>query len=392
MRWIKFLGWVAALAAVGIAALTACPALRDYLYREGSYAVLLKRVASAERDPVRLTRQTVRAVHEILYPGGGPVIDTDAWTDLVRGIGWCDQQDWVVGTLLALRGVRGRLVMLDDESGVSGHTVMEAYLNGDWRVVDPLYGLMFTRPDGALATREDLSRDLTPLAQHPIVQQMAPVAREQVMKQYAALFPLRMEPTVWSSVLDSRSVSRPKAWLARAAQRAWTLGGPAWSAALQDLYFLWPVSLDQLSKDMARERTDRTSTREIRRAYRWYVRARNYHLYGRYRKAAAWYQRVIAAYPQLSVADRSAAWLGLAQLDAGDRTAALHTFQQFLRDRPDDGWRSRVLDGLARADEGQAARQPASDIVAQALEDPYIPTAQRLADHLSAGDRPFSVR
>lgn len=391
MRWMKGSAVAAGLAAVGIGALMAHPALRDYVYREGSYAVMLERIAPGERDPVRLTRQTVRFVHDTLYPGGGPVIDTDAWTDLVRGIGWCDQQDWTVATLLALRGVPGRLVMLDNEAGKSLHTVMEVHLDGEWRLVDPLYGLMFTRPDGALATREDLSSDLTLLTGHPILLQMAPAARQKVIEQYAGLFPIRLPPRVWSSVLESRAVSRPKVWLARAAQRGWTIGGPAWSAALQDVYFLWPVSLDELATEINLEHAGNHSRQDIRQAYQWYVQARNYHLYGRWRKAAAGYRRIIAAYPDLAIAQRSAAWLGLAQLEGGD-PGAVQTLQRFVDDHPQDTWSPRVLDGLARAYDRQGDRQAADAATRLAVEDPYNPAAQRAAERFMTGAASLRVQ
>ena len=144
-------GFILAVIAT-LAAVLGYPRLRDFVYRETSYAVVMGGLVGAESDPKRITNRALEYVYDQLHPSGGPILDADSWTHLVRGVGWCDQADWTVGTLIALKGLYGRLALLHGADGVSPHAVLLVSLNEGWRVVDPLLGVVFPKPDGSWAT------------------------------------------------------------------------------------------------------------------------------------------------------------------------------------------------------------------------------------------------
>ena len=126
-------GSLALSVAVGGLMLLIQPKLREWVYRETSYRFILDSILNslpASHEPIAVTTAIADYVHEQTYPGGDVVVDTDSWTHLVRGIGWCDQKGWTIGTLLALQGIHSRLVMLRDKRGVVRHTVLEVFLNG----------------------------------------------------------------------------------------------------------------------------------------------------------------------------------------------------------------------------------------------------------------------
>jgi transglutaminase-like putative cysteine protease len=78
--------------------------------------------------------------------------------------GSCGSYSRVVVALLSEVDIPARVIILRDENDRSLHAVVNARIDGRWRVADPLYGIVFTKPDGGLATADDLreDRDLLP--------------------------------------------------------------------------------------------------------------------------------------------------------------------------------------------------------------------------------------
>jgi len=89
-----------------------------------------------------------------LHPGPGDVL---RWGSDYRG--GCGSHSRVVHAALEARGVHSRVLLILDDRGHSIHTVIEALVDGRWIVADPLFGIVYHRRDGALATREDLAAD-----------------------------------------------------------------------------------------------------------------------------------------------------------------------------------------------------------------------------------------
>jgi hypothetical protein len=77
---------------------------------------------------------------------------------LIRGGAVCDSMAWTLVRLAEQRGIDGRIAWLTDENGVSPHTVAELWIDDEWRVFDPYYGVIPRNPDGTVATSDQIAR------------------------------------------------------------------------------------------------------------------------------------------------------------------------------------------------------------------------------------------
>jgi hypothetical protein len=77
---------------------------------------------------------------------------------LIRGGAVCDSMTWTLVRLAEQRGIDGRITWLTDDNGVSPHTVAELWIDDEWRIFDPYYGVIPRNPDGTIATSEQIAR------------------------------------------------------------------------------------------------------------------------------------------------------------------------------------------------------------------------------------------
>ena len=66
-----------------------------------------------------------------------PLVDENAYVDLVRGYGFCDQQSFVFMNLVNKVGFNSRL------RDVQAHTFSEISIDDNWIIADPYFGLIF---------------------------------------------------------------------------------------------------------------------------------------------------------------------------------------------------------------------------------------------------------
>lgn len=71
--------------------------------------------------------------------------------------GWCGNYVRVFLLLAHAQGYRAQMLHL--RTGDRSHTMAEVFYEGRWRAVDPFFNLVYRRPDGELATYEDILRD-----------------------------------------------------------------------------------------------------------------------------------------------------------------------------------------------------------------------------------------
>jgi transglutaminase-like putative cysteine protease len=131
---------VAVFIALPAALLMAPQKLRDYAYRELAYRVIADEVTKEATSDAQFAASLLAYVsgHETAS-SSAQVVDDTVFNDLVRGIGFCDQQAWGLSTLLAKKHVPATLLMLRGRQQVSQHSVATVFLNGKWRVLDPYY-------------------------------------------------------------------------------------------------------------------------------------------------------------------------------------------------------------------------------------------------------------
>lgn len=79
--------------------------------------------------------------------------------DLMTGQGACGSYSLVMARLLLELNIDARIVQMKVGDVYGGHNIVEARYKNSWIVVDPLYNLFFKRPDGALASFNDVQRN-----------------------------------------------------------------------------------------------------------------------------------------------------------------------------------------------------------------------------------------
>lgn len=78
---------------------------------------------------------------------------------LLDGGGGCSQRSALLIEVLAAYGIPARKLLIGLTESYAMHVVVEALIDGKWRVLDPLFGYAYRRDDGELATAADLQKD-----------------------------------------------------------------------------------------------------------------------------------------------------------------------------------------------------------------------------------------
>jgi transglutaminase-like putative cysteine protease len=78
---------------------------------------------------------------------------------LLDGGGGCSQRSTLLVAILDAYGIPARKLLIGLTDQYAGHVVVEALLDGKWRVLDPLFGYVYPLDSGELATAEDLRKN-----------------------------------------------------------------------------------------------------------------------------------------------------------------------------------------------------------------------------------------
>ena len=333
----RWLGWGAAAAAAvaggGLAVCFAPLPPRDRLYREISYQFVADRVTAGATSDVERILRLFDYIHLHVNVVGSTVIDETPWNDLVRGIGWCDQQSWGLATLLSKENIDARFAMLRTASGVSPHTVAEVKIADRWALFDALNGLYYRKPDGTFATLEEIVQNPALVAQESKIQRLQPEVRTAFLQGLPDLYPFGQSPKRWTSLLTKKNRSLARRLGNRFIRVTVRALGKPFVHTYQDLYFLT----------------------EARRGREWAERrllqARNYHLYGRLPEAERSYRAVIEQAPQHPRREDAQCYLGILLNDAGRFSASREQLEELLARFPTTRWRAVAQYYLGRDDE-----------------------------------------
>jgi hypothetical protein len=374
-------GAVALLAMPPVTIILASASVREYTYKELSYRLVTDRVISDHRDPEEIAVRLNQFVDDSTYPGGGSPLDTHAWNDLLRGIGWCDQDTWMLGTLLATREIPGRMVFLNSDDDKVAHTMAEVYLDGEWRLFDPLYGLVFRAVDGRLASLPEVSANLDLVRANPRVRALPADARRKLEEFYEALLVSESarNPGRWAPLTDAKRASRARAAVQSVLDAMWAIVGTWGAHRFQDLYLeLLPepmAALDTSLPGYGNRPVMRTEQEDP--ALFLYYRARNYHLYNRVERAEALYREIVVTYPTSTYAEKGAYFLGDLDVDRNPGAAVIQ-LEQFLKTYPASAWRPLAHTALGHAHERLGNAAEARVHYAEASIDPFVDAASRL--------------
>jgi hypothetical protein len=78
---------------------------------------------------------------------------------LLDGGGGCSQRSTLLVAVLDAYEIPARKLLIGLTDHYAGHVVVEALINGKWRVFDPLFGYSYRTNSGELATAEDLRKN-----------------------------------------------------------------------------------------------------------------------------------------------------------------------------------------------------------------------------------------
>ena len=118
--------------------------ISEFYYREITYT----KIATNNNAEDRNTRieKVFKYVSKISHDPTEiySLVDKNSFIDAIRGIGWCDQQAFLLMNLLNKLGIKK--TRLRD---VQAHTVAEVLVDGKWILVDPFAGIIFTDKNNA---------------------------------------------------------------------------------------------------------------------------------------------------------------------------------------------------------------------------------------------------
>ena len=128
-----------------------------YSYKEAVYKTVINNLIGKVKDQKKICLLLLDYFHYNLFtPYEAMPIDQDVYNDLIRGISWCDQRSWGLGVFLGKLGIDNRTVFTRNPEGISNHTVLEAFIDGKWILLDPMYGFVFKDDTGEFASYEDV--------------------------------------------------------------------------------------------------------------------------------------------------------------------------------------------------------------------------------------------
>jgi len=293
-----------------------------YAYKEVTYWTVINKVVGKEKNPEKICILLLAYLHDNLFkPSNTEIVDKDVYNDLIRGVAWCDQRSWALGTFLGMLGIDNRMVMTRNPEGASNHTVLEAFIDKKWRFFDPTYGIV-VRGNGGLLSYEDICRDPSLFFLHPdmVALRKLNYPKYAIVKDYFTrnIFHLGQEgPAIW---LNPRGKRDPVHNFISAIVRFYIRTfGDKFSYVFQDVY------LNYLSPVRQRDKLA-------------YFRARNYDLYSRNKLAIDLYDYIIAKYPDSPFLENTLFFKGFLYHRSGDFEKSIDSLSLLLKKIPATKW------------------------------------------------------
>ncbi|MFA5142559.1 MAG: tetratricopeptide repeat protein [Candidatus Omnitrophota bacterium] len=297
-----------------------------------SYYYIAKKVTKGEPDIIKKSQMLVDYINQNVFTGPFPVKDLPPISNLIRGVGWCDQVSHLFLRLIGPLDVRGYLVFLNrsrDGTGASPHSIAvitpntkEALGYDDMIkqgvIVDVMQGVIFKNENGGDATFGDVcARNILESQRKYFTGN--PGIRYDIYCNKAGIF-------LYNTPISMASQKRQlfyKYFYSRLPE--------------------WAIRLYQ----------DMTLDRWYRRRYPkelgfLYYKARNYHIYERFGEAIKLYDIVIEKTAEKEVAAKCLFFKGMALYRMGRIDAARKEFEKAIKDYPDSPWSSPAGEWLRK--------------------------------------------
>lgn len=99
-----------------------------------------------------------------------PLTGMNTTDRLESGIGWCNHMVSVFMRLAEAQHIPTRMLYLINKEGTSSpHTIGEAYLDGRWVIIDPMFDFNVRNDKGELLSLRDVYKDVNTLKKCPLL-------------------------------------------------------------------------------------------------------------------------------------------------------------------------------------------------------------------------------
>ena len=265
----------------------------EYAYRELTYLHLSNSLITNDLSEQEKVETMFKYVAINIYAHEGfKTVDCNSFNDLIRGIGWCDQQAFVLNTLLNKQNIQSRL------RDVQHHTCGEALLGDKWVLLDPYAGsIYYIKGTSEMASLDEIIRG------EQLEYSLFKLNIPDVQVLYVP-WEGRYREGISPEYSDYAHKSVLKKAIEMDIRLGYALYGKKYAFWYQDKYL---ASIKELPDPGEKWIIDYKSIyKPSNDAYLEYFKGRNYYLYGRYPEALQTYNRVINAYPRTYWADESA--------------------------------------------------------------------------------------
>ena len=220
------------------------------------------------------------------------VVDKNSFTDLVRGVGWCDQQAFVLMNLLNKSDISE--TRLRD---VQAHTYSEVFIDDRWVIVDPYFGFFPVDSNGDLLGLGDLKNvEITTSIINNSHNQEGNFIKE-IDKIYIKN-EIRWSNGVGPEFVNYRAYDLYRGMLSYYANYVYRLFGSGYFNWTQDIYLKSDkvTNMNDKGRDWIRNYSD--SYKDNKHAFQLFYKARNYHIVDRFELSSDLYREVVQQYPE----------------------------------------------------------------------------------------------
>ena len=302
--------------------------LRDYVHKELVYKVITSRLAKKDASPKKKALALFEYVHTHLFSIKAKVIDEHPLNDLIRGIGWCDQQANTLITLARKARINGHLIFLRGYDRISHHSVCELFIDGKYCIFDPYFGFVFFTPEKNIATFGDIQDRNVEISSKQFDaleilrnQDPFPTPGAYEPRAYFRLYEKTYEPLLFRS---NYQTELKRFLLAGLIDLYYDVFGNAFLLLYQESYFKLS-NIPPLAK------------------------ARLKHLSFRFKSAIHDYNHIAEIFGNDFEKSESIFFKGQALWDMQDYSTSIRELQKLLRDYPDTRWKDVAFYYLANS-------------------------------------------
>ena len=292
--------------------------------KEVTYRTIINDLCGREKDQEKIAVRVLDFLHDYLFaPEGAKVVDKDIYDNLVRGIAWCDQRAWALGTFLGRLGIDNRAIMTKNPQGASNHIVSELLLNGKWRFFDPYWGMAIYDDYGELASYKDICDESSLFYLSPKMKQIKNIddhSYEMIKKYYTenVFYHNPHAPAIWGNPFKAKDLKR--SLITKTLDLYIHLFGDRFSFLFQDIYLTFVL-----------ESKDHNLT---------YLKARNYDLFGRRELAIEAYNKFINNYPGDSGIENALLFSGILFNKVKSPILSIDALRSLLKKYPKTKWKA----------------------------------------------------